>query len=139
MNPLRDNDLEFQMSLPPTENVGECYVFTEKVTDEGTEVAVRLTEKTNYPGVIYRYNRVGITAPDKNTGESNIVFQYDLLEVPDNISEKRMATQEFSNLLADIIIDIIANEVARKEEYNIVKYEDLTDEEKRVLGYRNNN
>lgn len=124
---MDNEELQYQMSLPSVENVTQCYVFVDRFNDETgeQESAIRLTEFSDYPNIVLRFGKVLISPPSEKTGESGVVFDYDILDNPDGITNASIQTQAFTNLLADILLNML--EQAAQEQIELQKLEVTTE------------
>ncbi len=70
--------------------------------------------KGKFKDVIYKYNRFGLIEPDKEAEELKYRFEYDILEIPEDIREKKYADtegEEFEKLIGDILIEVIQENI----------------------------
>jgi hypothetical protein len=86
--------------------------------DDDETYAFRLTEG-KFKDVVYKYNRFGIIEPKENDEVLNYKFEYDILEIPEEIRGKQYSDdegKEFEELIGDILIKVIEENIEFKEE-----------------------
>ena len=84
--------------------------------EEDEQFAFAIT-KGKFKDVIYKYNRFGLIDPEKDAEELKYRFEYDILEIPEDIRKKSYADTEgieFENLIGDILIEVIQENIDLK-------------------------
>ena len=67
-----------------------------------------------FTDVIYKYNRFGLIEPEKDAEELKYRFEYDILEIPEEIRGKKYTDTEgieFEKLIGDILIEVIQENI----------------------------
>ena len=70
--------------------------------------------KGKFKDVIYKYNRFGLIEPNADEEELKYRFEYDILEIPGEIRDKKYADAEgveFEKLIGDILIEVIQENI----------------------------
>mgnify|MGYP006978420429 CR=1 FL=1 len=60
-----------------------------------------------FKDVIYKYNRFGVNEDPNDDGTLTYKFEYDILEIPEDIVNKKYADEEgkeFESLIGDILL-----------------------------------
>jgi len=86
--------------------------------DDNDQYAFKLTEG-KFKDVIYKYNRFGIVEPEEGEDELKYRFEYDILEIPEEIREKKYTDEEgkeFEELIGDILIQVVEENIEYEEE-----------------------
>ena len=81
--------------------------------EEDEQFAFAVT-KGKFKDVIYKYNRFGLIDPEKDAEELKYRFEYDILEIPEDIRKKSYADTEgieFEKLIGDILIEVIQENI----------------------------
>jgi len=84
--------------------------------EEDDQFAFTIT-KGKFKDVIYKYNRFGLIDPEKDAEELKYRFEYDILEIPEDIRKKSYADTEgieFEKLIGDILIEVIQENINLK-------------------------
>ena len=84
--------------------------------EEDDQFAFAIT-KGKFIDVIYKYNRFGLIEPDKEAEELKYRFEYDILEIPEDIRTKKYADtegEEIEKLIDDILIEVIQENIDLK-------------------------
>ena len=67
-----------------------------------------------FKDVVYKYNRFGLIEPNEDEEELKYRFEYDILEIPGEIRDKKYADAEgveFEELIGDILIEVIQENI----------------------------
>jgi hypothetical protein len=78
--------------------------------DEGDDQFAFIITKGKFKDVIYKYNRFGLIDPEKEAEELKYRFEYDILEIPEDIRKQSYADTEgieFEKLIGDILVEVI--------------------------------
>ena len=70
--------------------------------------------KGKFKEVIYKYNRFGLIDPEKDAEELKYRFEYDILEIPEDIRKKSYADTEgieCEKLIGEILIEVIQENI----------------------------
>ena len=81
--------------------------------EEDEQFAFAIT-KGKFKDITYKYNRFGLIEPEKDAEELKYRFEYDILEIPEKIREKKYADPEgieFEKLIGDILIEVIQENI----------------------------
>lgn len=121
-----DFDLNLDgMFLDMTQN----YKFVNHPTNPKAEYRCIEILHGDFAGLIYRYGRFKIGGRDNPDKSRTINYEYDVIQIPDTIKGVKYPPEkerEFSDLLANILIDIVNRWVeSNKEETIYVKDEDV--------------
>lgn len=90
----------------------------ELVELEDDRHAFRLIEG-KFKDVIYKYNRFGLIEPEEGEQVLKYRFEYDIIEIPEEIRNKKYTDKEgleFEELIGDILIQILEENVVVKED-----------------------
>ena len=85
--------------------------------DNDDQQAFRITEG-KFQDVIYKYNRFGVNEEPNDDGSLTYKFEYDILEIPEEIVDKKYADEEgkeFERLIGDILIEVIQENIEVNE------------------------
>tara|TARA_B100000959_G_C14781615_1_gene541761 strand:- start:142 stop:471 length:330 start_codon:yes stop_codon:yes gene_type:complete len=80
---------------------------------EDDQFAFAIT-KGKFKDVVYKYNRFGLIEPDAEEEELKYRFEYDILEIPGEIRDKKYSDiegVEFEKLIGDILIEVIQENI----------------------------
>ena len=91
----------------PVEN--EHFELVEVDFEDGKWNAIKLLEEP-FDGIMYRYDWV--KPPKPGTDDFTFSFGYTMMENPNVIEED----STFTNLLGDVIVEIISSELSRREQ-----------------------
>ena len=81
--------------------------------EDDEQFAFAITEG-KFQDVIYKYNRFGLVDPVEGEEELKYRFEYDILEIPEKIREKKYSDSEgieFEKLIGDILIEVIQENI----------------------------
>ena len=81
--------------------------------DNDEQQAFRITEG-KFQDVIYKYNKFGVNDKPNDDGTLTYKFEYDILEIPEEIVNKQYADEEgkeFETLIGDILIEVISENI----------------------------
>jgi hypothetical protein len=81
--------------------------------EDDEQFAFAITEG-KFQDVIYKYNRFGLVDPVEGEEELKYRFEYDILEIPEEIREKKYSDEEgveFEALIGDILIEVIQENI----------------------------
>ena len=88
-----------------------------QIPDLERQFAFRIT-KGKFKDVIYKYNQFGVN-PDPNPDDTlTYKFEYDILEIPEEIVNKKYTDEEgkeFESLIGEILIDVIQENIEMEE------------------------
>ncbi len=90
------------------------YKMVKNPQNEEDEQFAFVITKGKFKDVIYKYNRFGLIEPDKEAEELKYRFEYDILEIPEDIRKKSYADTEgieFEKLIGDILIEVIQENI----------------------------
>ena len=84
-----------------------------KIPEVEDQFAFRISEG-KFKVVVYKYNKFGVN-PDPNPDDTlTYKFEYDILEIPEEIVNKKYADEEgkeFETLIGDILIEILQEKI----------------------------
>lgn len=89
-----------------------------KLDEELENYAFRITEG-KFKDVVFKYNRFGIVEPEDGDEVLKYKFEYDILEIPEEIREKKYTDEEgieFEQFIGDILIEVIEENIEYEEE-----------------------
>jgi len=72
-----------------------------------------------FKDVIYKYNRFGLVEPEEDEETLKYRFEYDIIEIPEEIRGKKYSDKEgleFEKLIGDILIQVLEENVEYEEE-----------------------
>jgi hypothetical protein len=72
-----------------------------------------------FKDVIYKYNRFGLVEPEEGEETLKYRFEYDIIEIPEEIRGKKYSDKEgleFEKLIGDILIQVLEENVEFEEE-----------------------
>ena len=88
-----------------------------QIPDIEDQFAFRIS-KGKFKDVVYKYNKFGVN-PDPNPDDTlTYKFEYDILEIPEEIVDKKYADEEgkeFEQLIGDILIEVIQENIEVNE------------------------
>jgi len=85
--------------------------------DNDEQQAFRITEG-KFQDVIYKYNKFGVNDKPNDDGTLTYKFEYDILEIPEEIVNKQYADEEgreFETLIGDILIEVLQENIEVNE------------------------
>ena len=85
--------------------------------DNDEQQAFRIKEG-KFQDVIYKYNKFGVNENPNDDGTLTYKFEYDILEIPEEIVNKQYADEEgkeFESLIGEILIDVIQENIEMEE------------------------
>jgi len=88
------------------------YVFVDK---ENEEFAAIKLKDPRYDGLIYHYGKIGFK-PEEELDRMKIIFDFEVIENPKNLTNDDFNNQDFIDLLGDIIIDILSSSITEQKE-----------------------
>ena len=106
------------MDVSDTKNLTEWYDIVPNPQNEDDEQQAFHIKQGKFQDVIYKYNRFGVDENPNEDGTLTYKFEYDILEIPDNIVNKQYADEEgreFENLIGDILIEVIQDNIKKTE------------------------
>lgn len=123
-------EIEFDLTLDGTFlDIKQNYEFVRHPDDPTAKYHCIKLLQGQFAGLIYRYGRFQIAGRDNPDSSRTIQYEYDVIQVPDNIKGVEYSDEEeriFSELLADILIDIIKDwDEENKEETILLKDDDV--------------
>ena len=71
-----------------------------------------------FQDVIYKYNKFGVNENPNDDGTLTYKFEYDILEIPEEIVNKKYADEEgkeFETLIGDILIEVLQENIEVNE------------------------
>lgn len=92
----------------------EWYKLVKNPQNEDDDQYAFCITKGKFEDVIYKYNRFGLIEPEATEEELKYRFEYDILEIPEEIREKKYADEEgkeFETLIGDILIEVISENI----------------------------
>ena len=99
-----------------TNNLKHLYEII-KFDEDDDEHAFRIKEG-KFRDVVYKYNRFGVIQPEENEEELKYRFEYDILEIPEEIRDKKYTDtegKEFEERIGDILIEVIQEKMVEAE------------------------
>lgn len=72
-----------------------------------------------FKDVIYKYNRFGLVEPIEGEETLKYRFEYDIIEIPEEIRDKKYTDKEgleFEKLIGDILIQVLEENVEYEED-----------------------
>ena len=98
------------------ENLEQMYEYI-KIPEVEDQFAFRII-KGKFKDVVYKYNKFGVN-PDPNPDDTlTYKFEYDILEIPEEIVNKKYSDEEgkeFESLIGDILIQVIQDNIEMEE------------------------
>jgi hypothetical protein len=94
--------------------IDEFYAFTKNPIDPDIG-AIKLT-RGPFEGLIYVYDEYKFSKVDEDTGQPSVKFAFNVLYVPEEVSGVDYPDemkQEFSQLLGDILVDIVTKDTSK--------------------------
>lgn len=88
------------------------YGFVDK---EGEEFAAIKLKDPKYDGLIYSYGKIGFK-PEEELDRMKVIFDFQVIENPKNLTDDDLNAQDFIDLLGDIIIDILSSSITENKE-----------------------
>ena len=85
--------------------------------DNDEQQAFRIKEG-KFQDVIYKYNKFGVNENPNDDGTLTYKFEYDILEIPEEIVNKQYADEEgkeFESLIGDILIEVLQENIEVNE------------------------
>ena len=86
--------------------------------EDADEHAFRII-KGKFQDVVYKYNRFGVLEPENDDDSLKYRFEYDILEIPEEIRDKKYTDKEgkeFEELIGDILIEVIQEKMVETEQ-----------------------
>jgi len=96
---------------PTLSHLKSEYTWVEKKGEE--MVCLRLV-RPPFAGVVYHYGKVWIEGERDEDGNSNVHFQYHIKEIPKDFNTTLFESQDFDNLLGDILLHVLEEASIRK-------------------------
>ena len=97
-------------------NLKQMYEYI-KVPEVEDQFAFRISEG-KFKDVIYKYNKFGVDEKPNDDGTLTYKFEYDILEIPEEIVNKQYADEEgreFETLIGDILIEVLQENIEVNE------------------------
>ena len=72
-----------------------------------------------FKDVIYKYNRFGLVEPEEGEEVLKYRFEYDIIEIPEEIRGKKYSDKEgieFEKMIGEILIQVLEENVETEEE-----------------------
>ena len=85
--------------------------------DSDDQQVFQITEG-KFKDVIYKYNKFGVNENANDDGTLTYKFEYDIIEIPEEIVNKQYADEEgkeFETLIGDILIEVIQENIEGTE------------------------
>ena len=106
------------MDVSDTKNLKNMYDIVANPQNEDDEQQAFRISQGKFKDVVYKYNRFGVN-PDPNPDDTlTYKFEYDILEIPEDIVNKKYADEEgkeFETLIGDILIEVIQENIEVNE------------------------
>ena len=106
------------MDVSDTKNLKDMYDIVANPQNEDDEQQAFRISQGKFKDVVYKYNRFGVN-PDPNPDDTlTYKFEYDILEIPEDIVNKKYADEEgreFETLIGDILIEVIQENIEVNE------------------------
>ena len=96
----------------------EWYEIAKNPQTEEDEQQVFRIIKGKFQDVIYKYHTFGVNETPNDDGTLTYKFEYDILEIHEEIVEKKYTDEEgreFETLIGDILIEVIQNNIDVQE------------------------
>jgi len=106
------------MDVSDTKNLTEWYDIVSNPQNKDDEQQVFHIKQGKFQDVVYKYNRFGVNDNPNEDGTLTYKFEYDILEIPENIVNKQYADEEgkeFETLIGDILIEVIQDNIIETE------------------------
>ena len=97
-----------RLKMSKEKNLKNLYEIIRFDEDED-EHAFRILDG-KFKDVVYKYNRFGVLEPEEGEEELKYRFEYDIMEIPEEIREKKYYDKEgkeFEEMIGDILIEVI--------------------------------
>ena len=125
-----EETIEFDLNTDGTFlDVSQNYKFVDHPDNPDADYRCVEILHGDFAGLVYRYGRFKIAGRDNPDNSRTIQYEYDVIQIPDHVKgviyppEKE---KEFSNLLVNVLIDIVTKWTEKnKEETIFVKEEDV--------------
>ena len=102
------------MDVSDSKSLKEWYdIVSNPVNDNDEQQAFRI-KKGKFQDVIYKYNKFGVNEAPNEDGTLTYKFEYDILEIPEEIVNKQYADEEgkeFESLIGDILIEVLLHKL----------------------------
>ncbi len=104
------------------------YEIVPNPQNENDEQQAFRLKQGKFQDVIYKYNTFGVNEKPNEDGTLTYKFEYDILEIPEEIVSKQYADEEgkeFETLIGDILIEILQEkiEVTESEDGKTRRYD----------------
>ena len=106
------------MDVSDSKNLKEWYEIVANPQNENDEQQAFRIKKGKFQDVVYKYNRFGLNENPNTDGTLTYKFEYDILEIPEEIVDKKYADEEgkeFEQLIGDILIEVIQENIEVNE------------------------
>ena len=85
------------------------YTFVSKGGDDWASVMIK---DGKYEGIIYQYGKVSVPEEENDDGNMPLSFKYNILDYNGHTKESLEETQDFANVLGDILVEILDEQLA---------------------------
>ena len=85
--------------------------------EDDDQFAFRISQG-KFKNVIYKYHTFGVNQEPNDDGTLTYKFEYDILEIPEEIVNKKYADEEgkeFESFIGDILIEVIQEKIEIEE------------------------
>lgn len=100
------------------QSMKKWYKVVPNPQNEGDEQQAFQILEGKFQDVIYKYNKFGVNESPNDDGTLTYKFEYDILEIPEEIVNKQYADEEgkeFETLIGDILIEVLQENIEVNE------------------------
>ncbi len=100
--------------MEQNQSMKKWYEIVQNPQNENDDQYAFRIKDGKFQDVVYKYNRFGVVEPKENEQELKYRFEYDILEIPQEIRDKKYTDvegKEFESLIGDILIEVIQENI----------------------------
>ena len=102
------------MDVSDSKKLKEWYEIVPNPLDQTDEQQAFKIKQGKFQDVIYKYHKFGVNENANDDGTLTYKFEYDIIEIPEEIVNKQYADEEgkeFETLIGDILIEVIQENI----------------------------